>query len=48
MAESVDATVSNTVGVIRAGSTPAPGTRPRLSNKFRQSLFIVSIGKKIS
>ena len=26
MAESVDATVSNTVGVIRAGSTPAPGT----------------------
>ena len=27
MAESVDALVSNTSGAIRAGSTPAPGTR---------------------
>ena len=26
MAESVDASVSNTDGAIRAGSTPAPGT----------------------
>ena len=34
MAESVDATVSNTVGVIRAGSTPAPGTRP-----WRRAIF---------
>ncbi len=27
MAESVDALVSNTSGAIRAGSTPAPGTK---------------------
>ena len=29
MAESVDALVSNTSGAIRAGSTPALGTRKR-------------------
>ncbi len=39
MAESVDASVSNTDGAIRAGSTPAPGTElenflVRLSNFF--------------
>ena len=46
MAESVDATVSNTVGAIHPGSSPGPGTLKRLSNKFGQSLFIVSTGKK--
>lgn len=39
MAESVDASVSNTDGEIRAGSTPAPGTEleilpARVSNFF--------------
>lgn len=29
MAESVDALVSNTSGAIRAGSTPAQGTKPQ-------------------
>ena len=38
MAESVDALVSNTSGAIRAGSTPALGTKKRFSN---ESLFFV-------
>ncbi len=37
MAESVDALVSNTSGAIRAGSTPALGTKKRFSN---ESLFL--------
>ena len=32
MAESVDATVSNTVGAIRPGSTPGPGTEAEESH----------------
>ena len=36
MAESVDALVSNTSGAIRAGSTPALGTKKRFS---KESLF---------
>ena len=43
MAESVDATVSNTVGVIRAGSTPAPGTgrgEEQSSPRFFCGLFV--------
>ena len=40
MAESVDATVSNTVGVIRAGSTPAPGTRPWRRAIFSMVFFV--------
>ena len=31
MAESVDATVSNTVGAIHPGSIPGPGTNKKLS-----------------
>ena len=34
MAESVDALVSNTSGAIRAGSTPAPGTKGRGEDYF--------------
>ena len=42
MAESVDALVSNTSGAIRAGSTPALGTKreDRETRKRRPALFL--------
>ena len=38
MAESVDATVSNTVGAIHPGSSPGPGTE--LESRAIYSLFL--------
>ena len=40
MAESVDALVSNTSGVIRAGSTPALGTTNSLQIADLQGIFL--------
>ena len=48
MAESVDALVSNTSGAIRAGSTPAQGTRKAIQslvNHVVESLYFVFTGK---
>ncbi len=52
MAESVDASVSNTDGAIRAGSTPAPGTElenflVRLSNFFWVAATFPIMGQRI-
>ena len=49
MAESVDALVSNTSGAIRAGSTPAPGTRKRVKYWIINylTLFIFEIVPKL-
>lgn len=40
MAESVDATVSNTVGETHPGSTPGPGTREMQRNLFLSFLYV--------
>ena len=49
MAESVDALVSNTSGVIRAGSTPALGTQKNLQMVYNQSFggFILCLASSI-
>lgn len=41
MAESVDATVSNTVGAIHPGSIPGPGTDNDCQSFDLQSLFLL-------
>lgn len=47
MAESVDATVSNTVGETHPGSTPGPGTREMQRNLFLSFLYVYNESGKI-